>query len=61
MKNLFSGVKIIFSSPQNKLSGVNNVDEEFELPSRSAASGDDFIDLKKLKKEKSKKVSVYIL
>ena len=33
---------------------IQDVDEEFELPSRSAASGEDFIDLKK-----SKKVSVY--
>ena len=35
---------------------IQDVDEEFELPSRFAASGEDFIDLKKLKKEKSKKV-----
>ena len=38
---------------------IQDVDEEFELPSRSAASDLYFIDLKKLKKEKSKKVSVY--
>ena len=34
---------------------IQDVDEEIELP---APSEEDFIDLKKLKEEKSKKVSV---
>ena len=34
---------------------IQDVKEEIEMPSRSAA-GEDVIDLKKLKKEKSKKV-----
>ena len=34
---------------------IQDVDKEFELP---PASEEDFIDLKKLKEEKSKKVSV---